>query len=179
LEAELETLIEGRSLLPAHKTVRRQRGSALSEFAPALFLIIIIGLFPVLDAIAMGIDYAAIFYLNELQLRDAQKLPRSQATALSGRIIAEIPIEWQATMLAALYDRDKALTTAVDYQPVPWTPVGANQSINFWFVTVSTTVSFRPFLAIPFFHGIPGLNAPYTLTVSGRRPVENNRFLNE
>ena len=157
---------------------RSQRAAALSEFAPALFLLLIFGLFPVIDAIFIGVDYASARYLNELQLREAQKLPRTQCLDEGGIIIKEIPKQWQQSLLGGLHNPDKQVVTKVDYIPVPWQPVGSNQTVNFWFVSITTDVSFRPFLSLPLLTGVPGLGAPISFSVSGRRPVENNRFLN-
>lgn len=158
---------------------RRRAGSALSEFGPALFLLLVFGFLPVIDLIFLGLDYASAYYLVELQLREAQKLPRSMATKETGPVMETIPSSWRNSLLGGLVTNDQGVVTVVDYQPVPWQPVGANQTVNFWFVTVSTTLTFRPLLTIPFLNGIPGLGAPFTFTVGGRRPVENNRFLNE
>jgi hypothetical protein len=141
-------------------------------------MIFIFGLLPVIDAVAIGVDFASTYYLNELQLREAQKLPRSKAIAMSGPIIAGIPMDWSRSVLATLHD-DDTMMTSLSYTTVPWTPVGSNQSVNFYFVNIVTTVSFRPCLSVPFFKGVPGLCAPLTITVSGRRPVESNRFLQE
>lgn len=158
---------------------RSTHGTALSEFAPALFLIIIFGLIPIIDAIFIGVDYASARYLNELQLREAQKLPRSQVLAASGAVMHVIPEAWRHSLLGGLANTDQKVHTKIDYNPVPWQPVGSNQTVNFWFVYATTTVSFRPFLGIALFHGVPGLGAPISFSVTGRRPVENNRFLNE
>jgi hypothetical protein len=142
-------------------------------------MLFVFGLLPVLDTIFLGIDYAGAYSLNQLQLREAQKTPRSQVIALTGPIIAGIPMTWRGSLLGMFAFRDQDVITTVDYQPVPWQPVGTNQTLNFWFVTISTSVGFRPFFSIPFLNGVPGLGAPITFTISGRRPVENNRFVNE
>ena len=142
-------------------------------------MLFVFGLLPVLDTIYLGIDYAGAYSLNQLQLREAQKTPRSRAIALTGPIMLTIPVQWRTSLLGSLAHPDQDVITNIDYQPVPWQPVGSNQTLNFWFVTISTTVGFRPFFTIPFLNGVPGLGAPITFTVSGRRPVENNRFLNE
>lgn len=165
--------------LIVRRKTRSKRGSALSEFGPALFLIFIFGLLPVLDTIFLGLDYAGVYSLNQLQLREAQKTPRSAAIALTGPIIVTIPNQWRTTLLGGMIHPDENVLTNIDYQPVPWQPVGSNQTLNFWFVTISTTATFHPFFTIPFLNGVPGLGAPLTFTVTGRRPVENNRFLNE
>lgn len=158
---------------------RSANGTAISEFAPGLFLLLMFGLFPVVDAVCIGVDYASARYLNELQLREAQKLPRSKAIDTNGSVIKTIPLQWRKTLLGGLANTDEPPITKIEYRPVPWQPVGSNQTENFWFVNISTTVSFRPPLAILFFKGVPGLGSPITFSVVGRRPVENNRFLNE
>ncbi|HEY9715510.1 MAG TPA: hypothetical protein V6C72_18695, partial [Chroococcales cyanobacterium] len=86
---------------------------------------------------------------------------------------------WKQGLIGGLANSEQSVNTQVTYTPVPWQPVGSNQTENFWFVSIATTVSFRPFLSIPFFKAVPGLGSPVTFSVSGRRPVENNRFLNE
>lgn len=161
------------------RTGRSQSASALSEFAPALFLLLLFGLFPVIDAIFIGIDYASARYLNELQLREAQKLPNSQSSDENGLVKKTIPTQWSQSLLGGLHNPDQPVTTKVSYTPVPWQPVGSNQTVNFWFVTIETKVSFRPFLSLPLLGAVPGLGAPITFSISGRRPVENNRFLNQ
>jgi len=158
---------------------RSESGTAMSEFAPGLFLLLMFGLFPVVDAICIGIDYASARYLNELQLREAQKLPRSKVIDGNGTVLKTIPEHWRRTLLGGLANPDQQPVTQIEYKPVPWQPVGSNQTADFWFVNISTTVSFRPALAILFFNGVPGLGSPITFSVVGRRPVENNRFLNE
>lgn len=162
-----------------YRYLRSSRGSSLAEVGPALFLIFIVGLLPVTDVIGIGINYASTFYLNQLQLREAQKLPKSEVINEEGTVVLSIPDQWRASLLGGMANRDQRVHTQVVYTPVPFQPVGSNQTINFWFVTVSTTVSFRPLLTVPFFFKIPGLGAPINLTVAGRRPVETNRFLNE
>lgn len=159
--------------------MRSASGTAMSEFAPGLFLLLMFGLFPVVDAICIGIDYASARYLNELQLREAQKLPRSKVIDGNGTVLKTIPYQWRRTLLGGLANPDQQPVTQIEYKPVPWQPVGSNQTADFWFVNISTTVSFRPALAILFFNGVPGLGSPITFSVVGRRPVENNRFLNE
>lgn len=171
---EVETLS-----LAKRKRARSNYGSSLSEFGPAFFLLLTFGLLPLIDAVFIGIDYASAYYLNEMQLREAQKLPKSAATDPKGPVIQTCVNAWRVTLLGGLVSQDQGVTTYVDYQAVPWQPVGGNQTVNFYFVIVSTTCSFRPLLTIPFLNGVPGLGAPATFTVTSRRPVENNRFLNE
>lgn len=161
------------------KRKRSNSGSALSEFGPAFFLLLTFGLLPLIDVVFMGVDYAAAFYLNEMQLREAKKVPKSIATDPNGAVIKTVPELWRHGIVGGLTPSDSKISTTVGYTPVPWKPVEGGQTLNFWFVTITTTASFRPFLTIPFLNGIPGLGAPIVYSISGRQPVENNRFLNE
>jgi hypothetical protein len=173
-------MMENISIAPRGKTLLRSRkGTAISEFAPGLFLLLMFGLFPIVDAVCIGIDYGSARYLNELQLREAQKLPRSKAIDMNGSVISGIPDAWRHTLLGGLSATDQKVVTKIEYVPVPWQPVGSNQTVNFWFVNIATTTTFRPPLPIFLFNGVPGLGGPITFSVVGRRPVENNRFLNE
>src|SRR6202043_431171 len=119
----------GLKLVFQHKS-RSCKGSALSEFGPALFMLFVFGLLPVLDTIFMGIDYAGAYSLNQLQLREAQKTPRSQAIAITGPILTTIPVQWRSSLLGMMSHPSQDIITNVDYQPVPWQPVGSNQTLN-------------------------------------------------
>ena len=76
---------------------RKQRGSAISEMAPALFLLLVVAVFPVLDLIFDGLGYCACVTLNNLQLREAVRVPKSQATDPNGTVQLEIPNNWRAS----------------------------------------------------------------------------------
>jgi nitrate reductase NapE component len=142
---------------------RTKSGSAISEFGPALFLFLIFMLFPVIDVISMGFAYFAACTLNDLQLREAARQPKTQVLSIDGLVQETIPQKWRASNLSILIAPQTNITTAVNYKP----GVGAV------YLTLNTTVSFRPLLPIPFLNGIPGLGAPLTLTISGSRPLED------
>jgi hypothetical protein len=129
--------------------------------------------------IFLGLDYAAAYTLNELQLREAQKSPKSQAMRMDGPVIDGIPSQWKKSLLGSFVPAEPNYQTQISYSPVPWQPVGANQTLDFWFVNVTTIVNFRPFLIVPFMSKVPALGAPVQITITNRRPMENNRFLNE
>jgi len=144
----------------------RSRGSALSEFGPALFFLFIFAVFPVLDMIALCFGYISCATMNDLQLREAAKVPKSQATLQSGSVQQGIPQQYMNTIMGAFSGLTALPVTQVGY-------VNTNSSV---FVSVSTTVTVRPFLTIPFFTMIPGLGEPATFTVSGNRILENPRY---
>lgn len=145
---------------------RRSRGSALSEFGPALFFIFIFAVFPVLDIIALSFGYCSCASLNDIQLREAAKMPRSMAINPKGPIMATIPQKWMATVLGGVSGLAQEPVTKVSYDP----------STGYMYVVVSTTVTVRPFLTIPFFYKVPGLGEPATFTVSNSRVLENPSY---
>ena len=123
--------------------------------------------FPVVDVISMGFAYSAATTLNDLQLREAAREPRTRVLAIDGPVQEQMPHQWRNSGLSFLVVPQSNIQTEVSYR----TGVGAI------YVTVNTTVSFRPLMPIPFLSGIPGLGAPLTLTMSGTRPLEDPRMV--
>lgn len=159
-------MIVGRSIglrVRRRPAKRRQDGAAISEFGPALFLLFFFAIFPVLDMIVCGYNYCSCVALNDLQLREAAKLPRSVAASAQGPVKLEIPTKWQNTIIGGFSGTTELPETSVTYKTVHGT----------CFVTVSTTVSINPFLKIPFFVGVPGIGAPLTTTIVNKRVMEN------
>ncbi len=142
---------------------RRQEGSALSEFGPALFFLFIFAIFPVLDMILCGFSYCSCVALNDLQLREAAKLPRSVADSSKGPVKQDIPARWKSTVVGGF-------SGTVD---IPETGVFYADKSGTVFVTVATTVVIHPFLNIPFFVGVPGIGAPLTAKIANKRVMEN------
>jgi hypothetical protein len=148
------------------KAGRKSKASALSEFGPALFFIFIFAVFPVIDLIAMGFGYTSCVTLNDLQLREAAKLPKSIANSQTGPVLSTIPQKWMTTIAGAMSGLTENPSTTLTYEPY-------NGSI---YVNVSTSVTVRPFLTIPFFTKIPGLGEPATFTIVNSRMLENPMY---
>lgn len=146
--------------------LRRPRGSALSEFGPALFFIFIFAVFPVLDIIGLCFGYISCCTMNDLQLREAAKLPKSVATLQTGTVYQDIPQQFMATLMGSFSGLTDLPQTTVTYTP--------GQTAVY--VNVATTVTVRPFLTIPFFVKVPGLGEPTSFTVSNTRVLENPAF---
>lgn len=140
---------------------RLQDGASISEMGPALFILIFCGLFVVVDLIGVGFNYMCCMTLNDLQLREAAKLPSQVAAQDSGPVKHDIPAQFRQTVLGGLSGIRQDPVTVVEY--------GSNQGNAF--VTVSTTATVEPFLTIPIFPGVPGLGAPVRFTVSGTRLI--------
>lgn len=145
---------------------RRARGSALSEFGPALFFLFIFAVFPVMDIIGLCFGYLSCATMNDLQLREAAKVPKSEATSQSGAVQQAIPQKYMTTVMGAFSGLTALPVTQVDYKA----------STSAIYVTVSTTVTVRPFLTIPFFVKVPGLGEPASFTISNSRILENPRY---
>lgn len=143
---------------------KRGLGAALSEFAPALFFLMFFALFPVVDMIVCGYNYCSCLTLNDLQLREACKLPRSMAGAANGAVKLTIPQNWQSSIIGGLSGTTTLPETAVNYN--------LSKSGNV-FVSVTTNCTINPFLTIPFFNGVPGVGAPFTVTITNKRVMEN------
>ena len=114
----------------------------------------------------MGFAYSSATTLNDLQLREAARQPKTQVMAMDGLVQEKIPEQWKASTLSFLVVPQSNIQTAVSYRA----GVGAV------YITLGTTVSFRPLLPIPFLNGIPGLGSPLTLTINGTRPLEDPRM---
>ncbi|MGE0264400.1 MAG: hypothetical protein AB7V06_17125 [Candidatus Obscuribacterales bacterium] len=140
---------------------RLQDGASISEMGPALFILIFCGLFVVVDLIGVGFNYMCCMTLNDLQLREAAKLPSQVADQDSGPVKHDIPAQFRQTVLGGLSGLRQDPLTVVEY--------GSDQGNSF--VTVSTTATVEPFLKIPIFPGVPGLGAPVQFTVSGTRLI--------
>lgn len=142
---------------------RGRRGSALSEAGPALFLLLMFALFPVIDVIYFGISYYSVVTLNDLQLREASKSAKSEAISATGDVIAGIPNKWSSSALGGLARLTEPPKTSVDYK----------LSEVAVYVTVTTKVSIEPLLKIPFLAKVPGLGAPVEINVARAKVLEN------
>ncbi len=149
------------------RKARNRRGSALSEFGPALFFIFIFAIFPVIDMIAIGINYCSCVGLNDLQLREAAKLPLTQSKSSSGPVKSVIPQKWKATVLGGFSGT----------RELPETDVSFKMTSTAVFVNVTTTCTIYPLLQIPFFPGVPGIGAPFVCKISSSRVLENPAYL--
>jgi hypothetical protein len=142
---------------------RRRRGSALSEAGPALFLLFMFAIFPVVDLIYFGVSYFSIVTLNDLQLREASKSPKSLAVSAKGDVIAGIPTRWANSALGGLARLTNPPLTTVNYK-ISEVAV---------YVSVETKVSIEPLLKIPFLAQIPGMGAPVEINIARTKPLEN------
>lgn len=149
------------------KYPRNQRGSALSEFGPALMLMLFFAVFPVLDMIFAGLAYCACVTLNDLELREAVKVPAADAMSTIGAVQEN----WRTSGLGGFAGLINYPEINISYIDGPTRAVGVDK-----YIAIATTVSVKPVLAIPFFANVPGLGTQITYTVSGKRLLESPSY---
>lgn len=141
---------------------RRKKGSAITEFGPALFLFIVIIFFPMLDFLGLCAAYCAGWYCNfmacrELAVRkqaeEAQVYTEVNGNLFASGIVPFIGVKTQAD-----------LTHTATYTPAS----NGMQPM----VTCTTNINATPFISIPWWGSVPGLNAPMPFVISSTRPRE-------
>lgn len=147
--------------------LRSGKGSAITEMGPALFILLIFAIFPVVNLIFMGMSYMSCVTLNDLQLREAAKTPKSQAELPTGPVQKGIFDQWRQTAIGGI--------SGVTDQPQ--TDISYSTGAGTIYVTVSTTVNIKPLLTIPFFPAVPGMGAPFTCNITHSRLLENPKFV--
>jgi len=129
---------------------------------PALFLILFFGVFLAVDLIGLGFNYCSCLTLNDLQLREAAKVPMAVAQDPKGPIRLGVPNSWRSTVMGGLSGVREHPETCVSY----------SKKNGMAYVTVATCVQVHPPLTIPLFPGVPGLGAPVLFTITNSRLME-------
>jgi hypothetical protein len=138
---------------------RNTEGSAIAETAPALFLLFLVILFPLIDLLYMGLAFGLVWYLNHLEVRElAVRIP-----AESTQVLTDIDTLYTSTGFGKFI----GLTV-----PRIQHPGGATYGGNPLTVTCTTVATINPFLNIPFVIPVSGLNQPATFTVTSSRLQE-------
>lgn len=157
----------------------RSRGSAITEAGPALFILLMVFFFPLLNFIAMGLAYADCLYLHNLLLRQASlervlvinpAPPPAYTTDLSCSTAAAGSLN---TIITAW--RTEGLGRFVETGVVPTQTAWINlaEGTNSGrFIHVELNIQVKPFLPIPFPFAVPGINAPVSLKFNGKRVIE-------
>ncbi len=166
---------------PRHNRSRHHNGSVIAEFGPAIFIFVMVVFFPFLNMVGMAISYADCLYLDTLLLRQA---------ALENVLVLDTSTN-PATLqpdLACSTDANGALNTIIKN----WQQMGLGQfaststmpkqtcyidltegTAKVKFIHLDLLVQCKPFLQIPFFLQVPGINQPVTFKFSGRSVIEN------
>jgi hypothetical protein len=154
------------------KARRKSTGGQIAELAPALLILFIVILFPMLDIMYLGLGYCAGWYLNHMTSRACSTVaPLEYPTACTNMNTA-----WSASSFAGFTGASvvKNQATAVDFKS---TAVDRETGEPMKFVEVNTQVLVNPFFSlasVPFLNtlNIDGLTRPITFNYVDKRPQE-------
>lgn len=154
---------------------RSAAGATISEFGPALGLLIICFFFPMVDMLSLAVSYGCCLVLNEAQVHEASLLNWNDGTSNAQDTVTKtIPNSWTTSGFGQYVKMVGTPQTKVFFrQGQTGTMSGGNQFTD-KIVMVKTTVTSSPFLPIPVpVLNVPGLNAPMTFTIAAERTMEN------
>ncbi len=143
------------------QTTRKRSGSAIAETGPALFILLIMILFPLIDLMYMGVAYSIVYYLNHLETRE-----------LSVRLAAETDLVLQEVdnnYVTTGFGKFVGLSLPRISHPLPGKATRQGDPI---LVTCTTVATVDPFLNLPFIMPVSGINSPATFTVTSSRLQE-------
>lgn len=139
---------------------RRKDGNQIAELAPAIFIILVVFLFPMMVLVYIGLGYTCGWFLNHMSTRAAAIVP---PTAMAGAI-GNQQATWEASGLAA-FTRATVLSNVA-------TRIDTNGDSVDDLVRVTTRIQVEPLAIIPF---IPLRPLPFEYI--GERPVEEQGII--
>lgn len=167
--------------LMKRRRVRYTRGGVIAEFAPALFVLLMVFFFPFLNMLGLALSYADCLYLDFLLMRQAAlenvlivdnsttppgyKADLTCSTDPNGTLNRIIQA-WLNNGLGKFASTGKVPVQTVYIDLTEGTP-------KVKYIHLNLAVEVRPFLQIPFPLKVPGLNAPVTFNYTGRSVIEN------
>jgi hypothetical protein len=159
--------------------VRSARGS-IAEFAPALYFILIVAFFPMLDMIAVMLSYADCQYLHFTLVRQAG-LEQCLTLDTTTNPVSLKPNYAFLTdtngafpgLITSWYNGIGHFTTRSLADIVVNANIDVTQgTATLKYVTINTNVTCNPLVTIPFPYQVPGINAPVTFSMSGNSVIE-------
>lgn len=150
-------------------TRRACRGSTIAELGPAVWLLLLLIFFPMIDLMGLGVSYGCCAYLNGWQTHEASLVPWNEALNNTGAVQKNIPDSWKNSAMGAFAHTSDPPQTIVTYRNGQTDGNGIVDKI----VQVETHVTCNPFLHMPLPAGIPGLTAPMGFVLIAERPMEN------
>lgn len=147
---------------------RGNQGSAITEFGPALGILLICFFFPLLNMLVLGVSYCLCMVLNYNQVHEASLVHMNDAVSLNGPVCKDITDKWLAGMGKFVRAEGYPQTT-VSYRDGQTTG-----NVTDRIAVVRTLVVCQPTLSIPLFGAsVPGLNAPMAFSISSESTMEN------
>lgn len=158
-------------ILPSQKALLRRlaKGSAIAEFGPALWLVMLCFFLPLIEMVSLLSTYACCFALNLMQAEQAAICPKSQCDAV---VKNQLPSQWQNSGLGIFAKCPTLPQTQVLYLANQQGGVGAAQGPS-GTVCVNTTFQVAPFIQLPF------LPNPISFTISSVRCLEDPNGYND
>lgn len=149
---------------------RRRRGSAITETGPALFLLFIIIFFPMIDLLELAVGYimSGIYHdymLRELSLSAPPGATTDPAIQTQTAAIQKINTDFQNS---TFFNFLKMTPGDLQVSNIQYLPNPSNANI----VQCTTTCRIQPFISIPWWTNVPGLNAPFPFIITSQRPQE-------
>jgi hypothetical protein len=140
---------------------RKTRGAAIAETGPALLMLLIFILFPVMDILYMVAGWGMSWCLHRAEIRE---------------ISVHKPVDWTTAKAKAdgeFYNGQIAAFLQLQPEAGP-DPVFTPDITNPTEVTVTTNASIKPllFITVPGLPNIPGLNARVPVKFTSSRPQE-------
>lgn len=157
---------------------RSSTGQTTSEFAGVLMVFFLIIFFPMLDLVAMAALFGAGMVLNAESAREASLVANrgstaaaehtdvTDATAARETRVKGVETFWSKNGLGQWFNVVQPIQHTITVTTVG---TGANPDE---YVHVSTVLTGRPFLNIPFPVQVQGLNAPMQFNYSQERLIE-------
>lgn len=156
---------------PSNFKGRNSHAATLAEFGPALFILLLVFFFPVLDLVSICFAYGVVKVLNNNQVHEASLIPAEKAQDPNGLVKKGIPAQWHDSGLGKFVNVAGRPVTEITYRDGL---SGGEASSTGKFVMVKTTVVCNPAVFVPFpILKVPALNSPVPLTVSSERPMED------
>jgi hypothetical protein len=162
-------------------------GSQIAELAPALLILFIVVLFPMLDVMYLALGYCAGWYLNHITSRGCSTvawsgLPGTISTGgpYPAAVITNLNNVWLGTSFSSFCGASivSNAASAVPVAGVPDPSSNAN-ALPTMMVQATTSVQVHPFFTLPVMPlmnslQVDGLTRPVTFTYSDRVPVQEN-----
>ena len=143
---------------------RFHRGSAIIETGPALFVLFILILFPLIDLLGISAQYGAGWYLNQMVTRELACCREQKLDG--GTPAAAVKADFLKTGIGNFLKAEKIQQKVIyTNPPAPDMPS----------VTCTTTIKATPFIYVPLPFDVPGVSAPLEIQYCCARLREDQR----
>ncbi|HEY9789913.1 MAG TPA: hypothetical protein V6D22_05925 [Candidatus Obscuribacterales bacterium] len=153
--------------------IRKSRGGAIAETGPALLLLIALIIVPVMDLLYMGLAYGFAWFLHNSEIRELAVNPPN--VAQSQTFLNKVDNDFVTSSFgfaSFLGINAGSMSTKIQHaNPTYTAPVPPNTQGS---VTLTTKVTVRPWLYIPFFVQVPGITADMVFSFTSEKPQEEN-----